>query len=70
MKAKRLAKKRKMKELFDKEYDISQEDGKMKTTTGSLFDSIKNELSQQAKRNRTEFEDMDDATRVQYEGYR
>lgn len=70
LKAKRLARKRKMKELFDKEYDISHEDGKMKTTTGSLFDSIKNELSEQAKLNRAEFEDMDDATRVQYEGYR
>lgn len=70
IKEKRLAKKRKMKALFDREYDISQENGKMKTTTGSLFDSVKDEMSEQAKLNRAEFEDMDDAMRVQYEGYR
>nr|XP_039256977.1 ribosome biogenesis protein BMS1 homolog [Styela clava] len=70
LREKRLARKRKMKEIFDREYDVSQENGEVTTASGSLFDSVKTELAEQAKLNRAEFEDMDDATRVQYEGYR
>ncbi|KAK0153306.1 Ribosome biogenesis protein BMS1 [Merluccius polli] len=60
-KNKRLEKKRRLKERFDTEYD----DG-----DATYFDDLKEEMQIQAELNRTEFESMDDATRVQYEGFR
>ncbi|XP_072229547.1 ribosome biogenesis protein BMS1 homolog isoform X2 [Leuresthes tenuis] len=58
---KRLEKKRRLKERFDTEYD----DG-----DATYFDDLKEEMQKQAELNRAEFEDMEDETRVQYEGFR
>ncbi|XP_060567637.1 ribosome biogenesis protein BMS1 homolog [Ruditapes philippinarum] len=58
----RAEKKRKLKEMFDTQYD-------MKGDT-EFYDNWKEELDQQAKMNRAVFEDMDDELRVQYEGFR
>lgn len=58
---KRLEKKRRLKERFDTEYD----DGE-----ATYFDDLKEEMQKQAELNRAEFEDVDDETRVQYEGFR
>uniref|UniRef100_A0A4W6FIE0 BMS1 ribosome biogenesis factor n=1 Tax=Lates calcarifer TaxID=8187 RepID=A0A4W6FIE0_LATCA len=60
-KNKRLDKKRRLKERFDAEYD----DG-----DATYFDDLKEEMQKQAELNRAEFEDVDDETRVQYEGFR
>uniref|UniRef100_A0A667ZBR4 BMS1 ribosome biogenesis factor n=1 Tax=Myripristis murdjan TaxID=586833 RepID=A0A667ZBR4_9TELE len=60
-KNKRLEKKRRLKERFDSEYD----DGE-----ATYFDDLKEEMQKQADLNRAEFEDADDETRVQYEGFR
>lgn len=60
-----IEKKRKLKEQFDAEYD-DQKEGKGKT----YYDELKEELDQQAKMNKNEFEDLDDDIRVQYEGFR
>uniref|UniRef100_A0A8C7NGU9 Bms1-type G domain-containing protein n=1 Tax=Oncorhynchus mykiss TaxID=8022 RepID=A0A8C7NGU9_ONCMY len=60
-KNKRLEKKRRLKERFDTEYD----DG-----DATYFDDLKEEMQKQAELNRAEFEDVDDETRVQYEGFR
>uniref|UniRef100_A0A8C5GCE2 Ribosome biogenesis protein BMS1 homolog n=1 Tax=Gouania willdenowi TaxID=441366 RepID=A0A8C5GCE2_GOUWI len=60
-KNKRLEKKRRLKERFNAEYD----DG-----DATYFDDLKEELQKQAELNRAEFEDVDDETRVQYEGFR
>ncbi|XP_076005774.1 ribosome biogenesis protein BMS1 homolog [Genypterus blacodes] len=60
-KKKRLDKKRRLKERFDAEYD----DGE-----STYFDDLKEEMQKQAELNRTEFEDVDDELRVQYEGFR
>ncbi|XP_072347438.1 ribosome biogenesis protein BMS1 homolog isoform X1 [Scyliorhinus torazame] len=58
---KRLDKKRKLKEMFNAEYD----DGE-----GTYFHDLKEEMQKQAQLNRAEFDDQDDETRVQYEGFR
>ncbi|XP_014795830.1 PREDICTED: ribosome biogenesis protein BMS1 homolog [Calidris pugnax] len=60
-KKERMDKKRKLKEMFDAEYDEGD-------TT--YFDDLKEEMHKQAQLNRAEFEDQDDETRVQYEGFR
>lgn len=60
-KNKRLEKKRRLKERFDAEYD----DG-----DATYFDDLKEEMQKQAELNRAAFEDMDDESRVQYEGFR
>ncbi|XP_068610392.1 ribosome biogenesis protein BMS1 homolog [Brachionichthys hirsutus] len=60
-KNKRLEKKRRLKERFNSEYD----DG-----DATYFDDLKEEMQKQAELNRAEFEDVDDDTRVQYEGFR
>ncbi|KAK2815459.1 hypothetical protein Q5P01_025926 [Channa striata] len=60
-KKKRLEKKQRLKERFDAEYD----DG-----DATYFDDLKEEMQKQAELNRAEFEDVDDETRVQYEGFR
>ena len=60
-----LERKRKLKERFNSEYDNGGE-GKSKT----YYDDLKEEMDQQAQLNRSEFESMDDDTRVQYEGFR
>uniref|UniRef100_A0A671V0Q9 BMS1 ribosome biogenesis factor n=1 Tax=Sparus aurata TaxID=8175 RepID=A0A671V0Q9_SPAAU len=60
-KKKRMEKKRRLKERFDAEYD----DG-----DATYFDDLKEEMQKQAELNRAEFEDVDDGTRVQYEGFR
>jgi len=70
-KERRIEKKMKMKELFDRNYDIEKNTGKLvKKSDVSVFDEVKNDLHQIAKINREEFEGMDDVTRVQYEGFR
>ncbi|XP_055976730.1 ribosome biogenesis protein BMS1 homolog [Sorex fumeus] len=60
-KEKHLEKKRKLKELFDAEYDEGE---------STYFDDLKGEMHKQAQLNRAEFEDQDDDARVQYEGFR
>ncbi|XP_075279079.1 ribosome biogenesis protein BMS1 homolog [Opisthocomus hoazin] len=60
-KKERMDKKRKLKEMFDAEYDEGD-------TT--YFDDLKEEMHRQAQLNRAEFEDQGDETRVQYEGFR
>ncbi|XP_074447803.1 LOW QUALITY PROTEIN: ribosome biogenesis protein BMS1 homolog [Larus michahellis] len=60
-KQERLDKKRKLKEMFDAEYDEGD---------ATYFDDLKEEMHKQAQLNRAEFEDQDDETRVQYEGFR
>ncbi|KAI6066549.1 Ribosome biogenesis protein BMS1-like protein [Aix galericulata] len=60
-KKERLDKKRKLKEMFDAEYDEGD---------ATYFDDLKEEMHKQAQLNRAEFEDQDDETRVQYEGFR
>ncbi|XP_069719979.1 ribosome biogenesis protein BMS1 homolog [Phaenicophaeus curvirostris] len=60
-KKERMDKKRKLKEMFDAEYDEGD---------ATYFDDLKEEMHKQAQLNRMEFEDQDDETRVQYEGFR
>ncbi|KAM5236502.1 ribosome biogenesis protein BMS1 homolog [Ctenodactylus gundi] len=60
-KKKHLEKKRKLKEVFDAEYDEGE---------STYFDDLKGEMQKQAQLNRAEFEDQDDGARVQYEGFR
>ncbi|XP_058911001.1 ribosome biogenesis protein BMS1 homolog [Kogia breviceps] len=60
-KKKHLDKKRKLKEMFDAEYDEGE---------NTYFDDLKGEMQKQAQLNRAEFEDQDDEARVQYEGFR
>jgi ribosome biogenesis protein BMS1 len=60
-----IEKKRKLKEQFNSEYD---EGGSKKTKT--YYDDLKEEMDQQAQLNKSEFDGMDDETRIQYEGYR
>lgn len=62
LEAKRLERKRKLKEAFDSEYD--HEDEK------THFDELKQEFSEQAQLNQKEFEDLEDERRVQFEGFR
>ncbi|KAK2503258.1 hypothetical protein MC885_015920 [Smutsia gigantea] len=59
-KKKHLEKKRKLKEMFDAEYDEGE---------STYFDDLKREMQKQAQLNWAEFEDQDEA-RVQYEGFR
>ncbi|XP_008064437.1 ribosome biogenesis protein BMS1 homolog [Carlito syrichta] len=59
-KRKHLDKKRKLKEMFDAEYDGES----------TYFDDLKGEMQKQAQLNQAEFEDQDDENRVQYEGFR
>ncbi|KAG1696682.1 Ribosome biogenesis protein bms1 [Nymphon striatum] len=63
MQEKRMEKKRKLKEMFNAEYDDKDGDK-------SYFDDLKSELHQQAQLNKSEFENLDDAQRVEYEGFR
>ncbi|XP_063232046.1 ribosome biogenesis protein BMS1 homolog [Bacillus rossius redtenbacheri] len=56
-------KKRKLKERFDVEYD-DKEGGK------SFYEELKKEVDHQSQVNRSEFEGLDDALRVQLEGFR
>ncbi|XP_045029896.1 ribosome biogenesis protein BMS1 homolog [Daphnia magna] len=60
-----IEKKRKLKEQFNSEYD---EGGSKKTKT--YYDDLKEEMDQQANLNKSEFDGMDDETRIQYEGFR
>ncbi|XP_030425225.1 ribosome biogenesis protein BMS1 homolog [Gopherus evgoodei] len=60
-KNKRMDKKRKLKEMFDAEYDEGD---------ATYFDDLKEEMQKQTQLNRAEFEDQDDESRVQYEGFR
>lgn len=59
---KRIEKKRKLKELFNSQYDDNG--GR------SYHDELKMEADEQTELNQKEFEDMDDDLRVQYEGFR
>ena len=61
-KQKRIEKKKRLKEMFDAEYDDKG--------SSEHFENLKTEMTQQAELNRKEFEGMDDETRVKYEGYR
>ncbi|XP_037611429.1 ribosome biogenesis protein BMS1 homolog isoform X1 [Sebastes umbrosus] len=61
-KKKRLEKKQRLKERFNADYDDGGD--------ATYFDDLKEEMQKQAELNRAEFEDVDDETRVQYEGFR
>ena len=61
LEAKRMAKKA----AFDNQYDNKETEMK-----GDYFDEQKQEQAEQTQRNRSEFEDVADELRVQYEGYR
>ena len=61
---KRLKKKKKLKAAFDVEYD-DKEGGE-----GGFLEDLKKEVSEQERRNREEFEGLDEQTRIQYEGFR
>nr|XP_022318488.1 ribosome biogenesis protein BMS1 homolog [Crassostrea virginica] len=58
----RMEKKKKLKELFDNEYDMKGDN--------EFYDSWKQANEEQAKLNRAEFENMEDSLRVGYEGFR
>lgn len=60
-----LEKKRKLKEAFDSEFDDEKTDGKK-----SFYESWKEEIEEQSQINRSEFSNLDEAQRIQYEGYR
>ena len=62
---KRLAKKARLKQMFDSEYDNAGGGEK-----GTFVESLKQEAEQQAILNRGEFADLDDKTRTKYEGFR
>ncbi|OWF49820.1 Ribosome biogenesis protein BMS1-like [Mizuhopecten yessoensis] len=59
---KRVDRKKKLKEVFDKQYDMKDD--------SEFYDSWKQENELQAQLNRAEFENMDDDVRVGYEGFR
>ncbi|XP_041362770.1 ribosome biogenesis protein BMS1 homolog [Gigantopelta aegis] len=58
----RVEKKRKLKEMFDKEYDVKGD--------SEFYDAWKAENQQQAQLNRAEFESLGEEQRVEYEGFR
>jgi hypothetical protein len=60
----RMERKLKLKRQFDSEYDEGGE-GK-----ASFYEDLKKEVDQQANLNRAEWEGMEDAQRVLYEGFR
>jgi ribosome biogenesis protein BMS1 len=60
-----MAKKRKLKEAFDAEFDDEKTIGKK-----TYYDSLKDEVDQQAQLNRSEFASLDDDQRIKYEGFR
>eukprot|EP00794_Sanderia_malayensis_P010984 gene10984-12147_t len=66
--AKRLEKKRKLKESFNAEYDNDKDETKENGET--FYEELKKELSAQGQLNQAEFEDMEDGLRVHYEGFR
>jgi ribosome biogenesis protein BMS1 len=59
-----MERKLKLKQQFDSQYD---EGGEGKS---SFYDDLKKEVEEQASLNRTEWDGMDDAQRVLYEGFR
>ena len=61
---KRLKKKKQLKAAFDVEYD-DKEGGE-----GGFLEDLKRDVSEQERRNREEFEGLDEQTRIQYEGFR
>jgi len=64
LKKRKLEKKRKLKAQFDAEYDEQEGGGK------THYDELKKEVDAQTMVNRSEFENLDDAVRIQYEGFR
>jgi len=58
----RLQKKKKMKETFDNEYDMKGDN--------EYYESWRTETQEQAEMNKSEFEEMPEEQRVQYEGFR
>ncbi|CAF1207893.1 unnamed protein product, partial [Didymodactylos carnosus] len=58
-----MAKKAKLKSVFDAEYDA-------RDTDSAFYDGLKKEVEEQTQLNRSEFENMSDDLRVLYEGYR
>ncbi|XP_012941339.1 ribosome biogenesis protein BMS1 homolog isoform X2 [Aplysia californica] len=58
----RLAKKRKIKEVFDNEYDMKGDN--------EFYESWRAETAEQATLNKSEFEELPEEQRVQYEGFR
>jgi len=67
VKRRKLEKKRALKARFDAEYDDTAEDG---GGGRRHYEDLKKEVDAQTVLNRGEFEGMDDALRVQYEGFR
>ncbi|RMX48626.1 hypothetical protein pdam_00008008 [Pocillopora damicornis] len=58
----RMEMKKKQKAAFDATYDEGDET--------SYYDELKAQMTEQAQLNQSEFQDMDDETRTQYEGFR
>jgi len=61
----RMERKLKLKRQFDTDYDGGEGGDK-----ATFYDDLKKEVDDQSNLNKTEFGDMDDSLRVQYEGYR
>ena len=61
---KRLKKKKRLKAAFDVDYDDKEGE------EGGYLEELKREVSEQERRNKEEFEGLDEQTRVQYEGFR
>ena len=61
-----LAKKRKLKEAFDTQFDEDKTVGEKKTH----YDTLKEEMEQQSQLNRSVFAGLDDEQRIKYEGFR
>lgn len=62
--AKRLKKKKRLKAAFDVDYDDKEGED------GGYLEELKREVSEQERRNKEEFEGLDEQARVQYEGFR
>jgi ribosome biogenesis protein BMS1 len=61
-----LKKKEELKKQFDAEYDEAKESG----SNENWFETMKEQLQQQAKLNQMEFANLDPETRYQLEGYK
>ncbi|ESN99952.1 hypothetical protein HELRODRAFT_192665 [Helobdella robusta] len=70
MKAKLLERKRRQKEMFDMLYDEGRLDGNGTTADKNYFETLKEEMAQQAQLNRSEFESLPESARVEFEGFR
>jgi len=65
-----LAKKRRLKEKFNKEFDSNKMLDKNGIPQDSYYDVLTQEAEKQTELNRLEFEKMDETTRIEYEGFK